>query len=296
MPLDDFQKRVVKTIAPNRSMNSPIAGGGMLQQFGIRLSNDTDIFIKDEDVNTLFESDRQLLAKAGFYVEKTRTYEGFIEALVASMNEDEPGRTHLQWVSEGLNGFFPAIRDEEVGFRLHFADLAVNKLLACTGRKKLRDFVDMWMIDAYSMPLWRLALAAPGKDTGWSPRSLIERFAANMVFSPVQFESDVDLLIPIEPKTIIQGLRCSIDEARIKLDEINISMAGKLAVIDGQVVTGRDIRTDVEWIDVYAGGNPHLAGFRDDNLVQPIIEKFGIDGAYITDKGLCTSNSSYCID
>ena len=78
----------------------------MIQQFGIRLSNDTDIFIKDEDVNILFELDRQLLAKAGFYVEKTRTYEGFIEALVASMNEDEPGRTHLQWVSEGLNGFF----------------------------------------------------------------------------------------------------------------------------------------------------------------------------------------------
>ena len=283
MPLDDFQKRVAKTIAPNRTMNSPVAGGLMLQRFGIRLTGDADIFVKDEDVNALFESDRQLLAEAGFYVEKTRTYQGFVEALVASGDENEPGRTHLQWVEEGLNGFFPAIEDEEVGFRLHFADLAVNKLMACAGRKRLRDFIDMWMIDTYSMPLWRIALAAPGKDDRWSPWSIIERIAANMIFSRNQFESDIDLLIPIEPKTILLGLTVSIDEARVKLDGIDISTAGKLAIANGQVVNDRDFRTEGEWIDVYPGGDPNLIGFRDDNLVQPIIDKFGIDGAYITD-------------
>ena len=255
----------------------------MIQRFGIRLSGDSDIFVKDEDVNALFESDRQLLAEAGFYVEKTRTFQGFVEALVASQDEYEPGRTHLQWVAEGLNGFFPAIEDEEVGFRLHFADLAVNKLMACAGRKELRDFIDMWMIDAYSIPLWRIALAVPGKDNQWSPWSIIERVAANMIFSRAQFEEDVDLLIPVEPRTILIGLRNSIDEARIKLDEIDISMAGKLAVTDGQVINDRDFLTNVEWIDAYPGGDPDLIGFRDDNLVQPIIEKFGIDGAYITD-------------
>ena len=283
MPLDDFQKQVAKTIAPNRTMNSPVSGGTMIQRFGIRLSGDSDIFVKDEDVNTLFEADRQLLVEAGFYVEKTRIFEGFVEALVTSQDEYKPGRTYLQWVAEGLNSFFPAIEDEEVGFRLHFADLAVNKLMACAGRKQLRDFIDMWMIDAYSMPLWRLALAAPGKEVEWSPRSIIERVAANMIFSPEQFESDVDLLIPIEPKTIMQSLRNSIDEARIKLVNANISMAGKLAVTNGQVVNDRDILTNVEWIDVYPGGDLNLIGFRDDNLVQPIIDKFGIDGAYITD-------------
>ena len=286
MPLDDFQKRVAKTIAPNRTINSPVAGGAMIQRFGIRLSEDADIFVKDEDVNALFEADRKLLAKAGFYVEKTRTYEGFVEALVSSLDQDVPGRTNLQWVAEGLNGFFPAIEDEEVGFRLHFADLAVNKLIACAGRKKLRDFVDMWMIDAYSMPLWRLALAVPGKDPAWSPWSIIERVAANMVFARFQFESEVDLIFDIGPETILQDLRGSIDEARIKLDGVDISMAGRLAVTGGQVVNDRDIRTGVEWIDVYPGGNPDLTGFRDDNLVQPIIDKFGSDGAYITDSGV----------
>ena len=283
MPLDDFQKRVVKIIAPNRTMNSPVAGGAMIQRYGIRLSGDADIFVKDDDVNALFESDRQLLAEAGLYVEKTRTYKGFVEALVCTVDEDEPGRTNMQWVAEGLNGFFPAIEDEEVGFRLHFADLAVNKLIACAGRKKLRDFVDMWMIDAYSMPLWRIALAAPGKDVRWSPQSIIEKVASNMVFSRAQFENEVDLLVLIEPETILQGLTGSIDEARINLGEVNIFTAGKLAVTDGQVVNDRDIQTEVKWIDVYPGGDPNLAGFRDDNLVQPIVEKFGIDGAYITD-------------
>ena len=38
-----------------------------------------------------------------------------------------------------------------------------------------------------------------------------------MVFSRAQFENAVDLLVLIEPETILQGLTGSIDEARINL-------------------------------------------------------------------------------
>ena len=255
----------------------------MIQRHGFRLSNDADIFVKDEDVVALYEADRMLLESEGLYVEKTKSFSGFVEAMVSSFEADEQGTTNLQWVAEGLNCFFPAIEDEEVGFRLHFADLAVNKLLACAGRKELRDFVDMWMIDAYSVPLWRVALAAPGKDARWSPESIIEKMAANMIFSPAQFESEVNLITEVSPQTILQGLMNSIDEARSILPEVNMFTAGQLGMLSGQVVNDRAVIDGLEWIGIKPGGNEQYHDVVDDNLTQPLIDKFGREGFEISD-------------
>lgn len=283
MPLDEFQKLVAKTIAPNRTRNSPLAGGAMIQRHAFRLSHDADIFVKDEDVQALFAADKACLEAQGFHVEMSKSYPGFIEAIVSSTEPATLGVTNLQWVREGLNGFFPALEDDEVGFRLHFADLAVNKLLACAGRKEPRDFADMWMIDQSSIPLWRVALAAPGKDIRWSPQSLIERMASNMVFSRPQFMEAVDLLIELDPAEILRDLTASIEVAREILPEVDPIAYGCLGLQNDQVVTDRRPIGGISWIGVAAGGNPDLDGVRDDNLIQPIIEKYGADGSQITD-------------
>ncbi|MBW3243253.1 hypothetical protein KUV57_11150 [Epibacterium sp. DP7N7-1] len=283
MPLDNFQKQVAKIIAPNRTVNSPIAGGSMIQRHAFRLSDDADIFVKDEDVHALFQADKALLESKGLYVEKTKEYDGFIEAIVSASDDDPMGVTNLQWVREGLNGFFPAIKDDEVGFRLHFADLAVNKLLACAGRKEPRDFVDMWMIDQNALPMWRVALAAPGKDIRWSPESIVEKVASNMVFSRHEFEQEVDLLIDLDPAELLRDLTASIEFAREMLPQVNVFAHGRLGVRQGQVVSDRDQVDGTSWIDIAAGGNAELSGMNDDNLIQPIINKYGIDGSRITD-------------
>lgn len=283
MPLDNFQKHVARIIAPNRTRLSPVAGGSMIQRHGVRLSGDADIFVKDEDVHALYEADRKSLEAHGLHVEMIRNYDGFIEAFVSSSDDQNMGMTNLQWVREGLNGFFPAIEDDEVGFRLHFADLAVNKLLACAGRKEPRDFVDLWMIDQNSLPLWRIALAAPGKDLRWSPESIVERVAANMVFSRQQFEEEVDLLIELDPGEVMRDLTASVEEARAILPETNRFSYGRLGLRGGMVVNDRQPVEGLNWVAIAAGGNPDLQGSLDDNLTRSIIEKYGLDGSRITD-------------
>ena len=177
MPLDDFQKAVTAVVSRNRSDGSPFAGGAVIQQHGFRLSDDQDIFTDDGDrLDRLVAADRAVLEAEGYTVRETRSYAGFRECAVM---KPMVGTTVLQWTAALGREFYAPVPDPLFGRRLHFADLATNKALAAAGRMMKRDFVDLWMLDRHVMPLWRIACAAPGKDAGLNPFSLIEDAALN---------------------------------------------------------------------------------------------------------------------
>lgn len=255
----------------------------MIHKNGFRLSDDGDIFTDSQDVDGLFREDLELLISAGFHVEETKRYPGFVEALVSSRSETDPGLTKLQWVREGLRGFFTPIPDAELGYRLHFADLAVNKLLACVGRSEVRDYVDLWMIDQLVVPLWRLANAAPGKDIRWSPSSILEKLSATMVFTEEDFENDVLSMIDLDPAAIVQDLMGSLEHARVVLTDHPFRSMGKLELVDGEVVTSPENEGHGEWVGPKKGGALISPDHGDDWLTRRLVEKFGLDGANITD-------------
>ncbi|MBF0374759.1 MAG: hypothetical protein HQL39_15245, partial [Alphaproteobacteria bacterium] len=67
-----------------------------------------------------------------------------IEALTASsmaeaVIRDAGEETVVQWMDDTVVRFFPVVD----GFRLHDADLAVNKVMAGASRSEARDAVDL---------------------------------------------------------------------------------------------------------------------------------------------------------
>lgn len=172
MALTELQKRIMQRLSLNRSPSSYLAGGLILNLNWPRRSDDIDIFHDtDEEVSGVAEKDIADLEKEGFRVTvDVRTY-GTYEATVS----DSSSSTVIQWMSETRIRFFPLVKDEQWGLRLHQADLAVNKILAASSRRKARDFADIVAISANMCPIGPLVMAAAGKPPAYSPQKIIEQ-------------------------------------------------------------------------------------------------------------------------
>jgi hypothetical protein len=105
------------------------------------LSEDQDWFHPDDaDIATVAKRDIEALDSAGFAVSTATPHEGLIEATVSKAAE---GRTTIQWMQSGSWNFFQPVPDELFGWRLHMADLAINKALAAGGRRQVRVYPDL---------------------------------------------------------------------------------------------------------------------------------------------------------
>jgi hypothetical protein len=60
-----------------------------------------------------------------------------------------------------------------MGFVLHRADLATNKMLALAGRSEIRDYIDILHLHETELSLGAITWAACGKDEGFNPESLL---------------------------------------------------------------------------------------------------------------------------
>jgi hypothetical protein len=94
--------------------------------------------------------------------------------------------TIIQWFAETKRRFFPLVEDQEWGARLHQADLAVNKVLAASGRSKARDIADLVAIGHNYCPLGPLVLAAAGKPPNFSPRRTIDEIRRHILSIPAE--------------------------------------------------------------------------------------------------------------
>jgi hypothetical protein len=180
MPLTDFQKGVARLIAANRSPESHVAGGAVINrgEAGLRISEDLDIFhdvpeggpTAAEMVAASAEADERVLRGAGYAVEWKTRVPGLFRAVV-SRGDDH---LRLDWTTDSAFRFFPAQPDEDFGYCLHPADLATNKVLALVGRSEIRDFLDILQLDREYLSLGAIIWAACGKDEGYTPALILE--------------------------------------------------------------------------------------------------------------------------
>ena len=172
MALTELQKRIMRRLSANRSETSYLAGGVILNLDWPRRSDDIDIFHDtDEAVSAAALKDIADLESAGFRISvEVRTF-GLFEATVF----DDGSSTTIQWMSETRLRFFPLVRDEQWGLRLHQSDLAVNKVLAAASRRKARDFADIVAISENMCRLGPLVMAAAGKPPSFSPQKIVEQ-------------------------------------------------------------------------------------------------------------------------
>lgn len=174
MPLTPLQRRVVGTLRAFRSKHDYVGGGAALNQRWPRLSDDMDIFGDHESLPHGPGAELEALRDAGFSVDVTTHDEYMVEAIVKEYGFE----TKVQWVNDHETScrFFPAMDDDELGFRLHPADAAVNKVL-CSARRHsaARDAVDLLSIVTRYCPLGPLIWALPGKDPSLSPNAALLR-------------------------------------------------------------------------------------------------------------------------
>jgi len=127
VPISNLQTEILRVLAGRRDPESYVAGGVPVNRSGARVSNDIDIFHdREESVAVAAIADAQALVDAGYTVRWIRQQPAIYSAVIGSAG----GETKLEWLADSDFRFFPAIKDEEFGYVLHIADLAVNKAMA----------------------------------------------------------------------------------------------------------------------------------------------------------------------
>ena len=179
MPLTAIQQSVAGVLRFHRSERSYVAGGAALNREWPRLSDDMDIFLDDRGrLPHSVEPEFEALRNAGYAVELTVENDLVVEAILKKGGEE----TLVQWFDDEdtCQRFFPAQDDPEFGFRLHEADLAVNKVLCAARRKSAaRDAVDLVNIVERYAPLGPLVWAVSGKAPDMAPPSTLRAIRAN---------------------------------------------------------------------------------------------------------------------
>lgn len=189
MPLTAFQHEVFATLRRSRSPDSFVFGATVLNATAKTPRYSRDIDLCHDLENAVAESaaaDEAALLAAGYSVSWQLRQPMFQRATITRHD----GSVKLEWVYDSAFRFYPVEPDAELGWRLHFADAATNKLLALSGRAEPRDFVDAIHLHETYLSLGTLAWAAAGKDEGLNPLlilDLADRFARYR-------QSDIDSL------------------------------------------------------------------------------------------------------
>ncbi len=293
MPLDRFQKEVVEVISAERDHSNPFAGGSVIQHYGFRLSDDHDILADGASrLDQLMQADCASLEAAGFTVRQTQAYSGFRECRVM---KPTVGTTTLQWTAGIASEFYAPVPDPNFGWRLHFADLAVNKALAAGARMKMRDFIDLWLLDRHVLPLWRMACAAPGKNTDVNPFSLIKAISYNwsMTVRSNDLEDPILLSMGMNLEGVGTGLRQAIREAQLCLPDVRPEHYGRLQFDqDGNPVTDRNIIPFGTWQAPRPGGALPTFEGTDSEMIAGLISEYGLQGGDKPCRPAAVSNCS----
>ena len=196
MPLTSIQIQVLKAIAENRSPESYLGGATVLHTDDDtpRYSQDLDVFHDlEESVALCAEADAATLLDAGYQLRWLLRTPAFYRAVLSA--EDQ--QLQIEWAQDSAFRFFPVEEDSQCGFRLHYADAALNKLLALAGRQEIRDFVDILHLHDSYLRLGAMAWAACGKDPGFSPDFLLDQAGRHVAYTQTDVEH-LDLRGPLD--------------------------------------------------------------------------------------------------
>lgn len=171
MPVEGLQRHVATLLKPHHSRHSFVGGSSVFNATFPRRSDDIDID-SHVPVGELALRDVATLRAAGLSVDVDDRFYGFsVDAAV----QDGHDATKLEWNEADRNRFFPVSEDTTFGWALHRADLAVQKVVAASSRRKPRDAVNVILIDPLYTPLALLAIAAPAKLGNISPIAILDR-------------------------------------------------------------------------------------------------------------------------
>ena len=183
MPLTEFQAEIFRIISANRNPESYVAGGIVINRDSAssRYSRDIDLFHDTaEALVRSVELDAEALLKAGYAVEFSMRQPLFYRADIARCGQ----RITLEWAADSAFRFFPIVPDEVLGFRLHDADAATNKVLAAAARDKVRDFIDLIHLDRTYVSMGVAIWAAAGKDDGYTPELILDQLRRHSRINP----------------------------------------------------------------------------------------------------------------
>lgn len=236
MPLTDFQISVLRLIAAHRNPNSYVAGGVAINRApsSQRHSNDIDFFHDtDEAVSFAVRADLTLLKEQGFSVHVLIDQPSFVRCVISKGTDS----LKLEWVRDTAFRFFPAIKDDTLGYRLHDIDSAVNKCLALANRNEVRDIIDLLHLHDNVLSLPAACWAACGKDPGFAPSLLVECMSRHSIIRPEQLEAE-SLLFPINPLELKRSWLAQLDQVEKSLEGFPAEDLGCLYLTkDGEVVT-----------------------------------------------------------
>jgi hypothetical protein len=245
VPVTPFQAEVLRTLMPNRSPESFVAGGIVLNaRETVRWSADVDVFHDVEDaVIRSSVADLATLEAAGYTTRQDVWTPSFRRAWVSRGGEG----VKLEWCRDSAWRFFPIERDELLGWRLHWFDAITNKALAMGSRAETRDLVDI-VSYAPRCPLHAVIWAACTKDPGFGPLLLLDQMRRHARVSAAQLREMGASFEPQELKTRWIGLA---DAA-----EPEIERAGTLGLEVGLAFVHPE--GTIGWFDD-AGAVPHRA-------------------------------------
>jgi len=202
MPLSDIQARVLKLIASNRSPESYLAGATVIHRAADtpRFSQDLDFFHDIADsIARSADQDVASLSHAGYAVSWLLRTPTFHRAVISADKQ----QLKIEWAQDSAFRFFPVQKDERLGYRLHDADAAVNKILALAGRDEIRDFVDVLHLHKTYLSLGAMVWAACGKDPGFTPEFLLDHVSRHTAYTQADLNR-LRLRVPIDLITMKQ--------------------------------------------------------------------------------------------
>ncbi len=202
MPITEQQQTILRLIAGNRSPDSYVAGGLTINKSASSPRFPVDIFHDLADaVSTSAGMDAELLERNGFVVKWLMREPAFLRGEVAVSLGD---KIRIEWGFDSAFRFFPLVKDEGCGYRLHYADAATNKVLAAAGRMESRDMLDLLYLHKTFLPLGALCWAASGKDPGLSPQGILDLLAWHGRYNPneIDFRAGEELADPVVVKML----------------------------------------------------------------------------------------------
>jgi hypothetical protein len=212
MPLTGFQRTVLRLLAANRSPDSYVAGGTLVNQGDAtpRFSSDIDLFHDPEaSVIACAATDIATLERHQYDVTRLLDGRSFIRAKVARDTDS----VLIDWATDSAFRFFPVVADADIGYRLHPVDAATNKCLALAGRTEVRDVIDVLTLHDSTLHLGAICWAACGKDPGFTPDLLLDLVARNARITPDLLAREA-LREPIDPVALKRRWLDALAEAR----------------------------------------------------------------------------------